>query len=67
MGDLSVFREETRAWLIENCPEGAKGPGVVHSGSTKVRLNRTLSYGWNEWPNGGGRFQRGQRNTAVVV
>ena len=36
MGDLSVFREETRAWLIETCPEGAKGPGVVHSGSTKV-------------------------------
>jgi alkylation response protein AidB-like acyl-CoA dehydrogenase len=35
MVDLSVFREEARAWLIENCPEGAKGPGVVHSGSTK--------------------------------
>lgn len=66
MGDLSVFREETRAWLIENCPEGAKGPGVVHSGSTKVTfepdtqlwMERMAERGWTvpAWPKeyGGG-------------
>jgi alkylation response protein AidB-like acyl-CoA dehydrogenase len=66
MGDLSVFRKETRAWLIENCPEGAKGPGVVHSGSTKVTfepdiqlwMERMAERGWTvpAWPKeyGGG-------------
>ncbi|MGV0034320.1 MAG: acyl-CoA dehydrogenase family protein [Candidatus Azotimanducaceae bacterium WSBS_2022_MAG_OTU7] len=66
MGDLSAFREETRNWLIENCPEGAKGPGVVHSGSTKVTfppdvqlwMERMAEQGWTvpAWPKeyGGG-------------
>ena len=66
MGDLSVFREETRSWLIGNCPEGAKGPGVVHSGSTKVTfkpdiqlwMERMAERGWTvpAWPKeyGGG-------------
>jgi alkylation response protein AidB-like acyl-CoA dehydrogenase len=66
MSDLSVFREETRAWLIENCPEGVKGPGAVHSGSTKVSfepdiqlwMERMAERGWTvpAWPKeyGGG-------------
>lgn len=66
MSDLSAFRQETRAWLIENCPEGAKGPGVVHSGSTKVTfkpdiqlwMERMAERGWTvpSWPKeyGGG-------------
>ena len=66
MGDLSAFREETRAWLVENCPEGAKGPGVVHTGSTKVTfptdvqlwMERMAERGWTvpAWPKeyGGG-------------
>ncbi len=66
MGDLSAFREETRNWLIENCPEGAKGSGVVHSGSTKVTfppdvqlwMERMAERGWTvpAWPKeyGGG-------------
>ena len=33
---LVQFRSETRAWLAANCPVGARGPGEVHSGSTKV-------------------------------
>lgn len=36
MSDLTAFREEAKRWLAENCPEGAKGPGVVHTGSTKM-------------------------------
>ena len=66
MGDLSAFREETRAWLSENCPEGAKGGGVVHSGSRKVTfapdvqlwMERMAERGWTvpTWPKeyGGG-------------
>ena len=36
MSELAEFREETRAWLNENCPDGAKGPGEIHTGSTKI-------------------------------
>ena len=66
MGDLAAFRKETRAWLEENCPEGAKGEGVIHSGSTKVKfpadvqlwMERMAERGWTvpAWPTeyGGG-------------
>ena len=33
---LTQFRSETRAWLATNCPAGSRGPGEIHSGSTKV-------------------------------
>lgn len=36
MSELEAFRQDTRAWLDENCPEGARGPGEVHTGSTKL-------------------------------
>ena len=32
------FRQETRAWLAENCPEGARGPGQIPWGSSKIAL-----------------------------
>jgi alkylation response protein AidB-like acyl-CoA dehydrogenase len=35
MSELDNFREDTRAWLSEYCPEGARGPGEVHTGSTR--------------------------------
>jgi alkylation response protein AidB-like acyl-CoA dehydrogenase len=66
MSDLSTFREETRAWLEENCPAGARGPGEVHTGSTKVTvqpdtqlwMERMAERGWTvpTWPKnyGGG-------------
>ena len=34
------FRQETRAWLAENCPEGARGPGQIPWGSSKIALQR---------------------------
>ena len=40
MNDLDDFREETRAWLEDNCPAGARGPGQIPWGSTKVPLER---------------------------
>ena len=60
MADLTQFRQETRNWLETNCPDGAKGPGPVHSGSTKMAfaddlnlwLERAAEKGWTvpAWP-----------------
>lgn len=67
MVEIEEFRAETCAWLEENCPKGAIGPGQVPSGSTKVKienpdtqlwLDRMAEKGWTApaWPTeyGGG-------------
>ena len=67
MSDLKNFRETTRAWLEEHCPPGARGPGEVSNGSTKIViedadtrlwLERMVEKGWTvpSWPKayGGG-------------
>jgi len=36
--ELAEFRRDTRAWLAENCPPGARGPGPVSNGSTKIKI-----------------------------
>jgi alkylation response protein AidB-like acyl-CoA dehydrogenase len=67
MSDLDEFRAESRAWLEENCPPGARGPGPVSNGSTKIKitdkdtilwLERMVEKGWTvpSWPTeyGGG-------------
>ncbi len=67
MTDLATFREEARAWLEENCPPGARGPGEVSNGSTKIEIKdpdtrlwieRMVEKGWAvpSWPKeyGGG-------------
>ena len=64
---IDEFREETRAWLEENCPPGARGPGEVYNGSTKIKIHdpdtrlwvdRMVEKGWTvpNWPKeyGGG-------------
>ena len=38
MSALDDFRSETRAWLAENCPRGARGEGQVPTGSTKITI-----------------------------
>ncbi len=65
--ELDDFRADTRAWLQENCPPGARGPGPVPNGSTKIQitdsdtvlwLERMVERGWTvpNWPKeyGGG-------------
>lgn len=58
---LDTFRQETRAWLEQNCPAGARGPGEVSNGSTKIKisdpdtrlwLERMTEKGWTvpNWP-----------------
>ena len=64
---IDEFREETRAWLEENCPPGARGSGEVYNGSTKIKIHdpdtrlwvdRMVEKGWTvpNWPKeyGGG-------------
>ncbi len=68
---LEAFRKEVRAWLEENCPPGARGPGQILTGSTKVKienpdskiwLDRMAERGWTapQWPReyGGGGLSR---------
>ena len=67
MTELDSFREYTRAWLVDNCPAGARGPGEIPNGSTKIEiqdsdtrlwLDRMIKKGWAvpAWPKeyGGG-------------
>ena len=73
MSELESFREETRAWLEENCPPGARGPGEVSNGSTKIViqdpdtrlwLERMVERGWTvpSWPReyGGGGLSKSE-------
>jgi len=64
---LETFRLETRNWLADNCPPGARGPGEISNGSTKIDIKdsdtrvwieRMVEKGWTvpSWPKayGGG-------------
>ena len=42
MSELQAFREEVRGWLGEHCPEGARGEGDIHLGTTKKTYDRDL-------------------------
>jgi len=57
---IESFRRETRQWLAEHCPAGARGPGQIPWGSTRVTLDddarlwleRMAGKGWTvpTWP-----------------
>ncbi|MCY4213480.1 MAG: hypothetical protein OXF68_07635 [Gammaproteobacteria bacterium] len=46
MAELDEFRAETRAWLDDNCPMGARGPGPIPNGSTKIRIRDRDTRTW---------------------
>jgi len=64
--ELEEFRAEVAAWLEDNCPPGARGPGQIAVGSSKIELEpdvalwleRMAERGWTvpTWPKeyGGG-------------
>jgi alkylation response protein AidB-like acyl-CoA dehydrogenase len=72
MSELSEFRDQTRAWLETNCPAGARGPGQIPWGSSKIPLERDVHLwlermaerGWTvpTWPTeyGGAELSRDQ-------
>ena len=47
-GRLEDFRAEARAWLAANCPPGARGPGPIPNGSTKIRIRDKDTLAWLE-------------------
>ncbi len=67
---MTDFRKETRAWLEENCPPGARGEGQIPIGSTSIELesdvrlwlDRMAEKGWTvpTWPKeyGGAELDR---------
>lgn len=77
MSDLENFRAETRAWLEENCPEGARGAGYVPLGSTKIEmepdtklwLERMANKGWTvpTWPKEYGGAAIGRDEYKVLI
>jgi alkylation response protein AidB-like acyl-CoA dehydrogenase len=77
MSELSEFRAETRAWLESNCPAGARGPGQIPWGSSKIPLKsdvrlwleRMAERGWTvpTWPKeyGGAELTRDQYTVLI--
>lgn len=77
MSELDDFRRETRAWLERNCPMGARGPGQIAWGSSKVVLTpdvhlwleRMAERGWTvpTWPEayGGADLDRDQYTVLI--
>ncbi len=77
MDDLHTFRSDTRAWLEENCPPGARGPGQVAWGSRRIELEpdvalwleRMADRGWTvpTWPKAYGGAELSRAQYAVLV
>ncbi len=75
--DLQEFRRQTRAWLEENCPPGARGDGPVPLGSSKVEmdpdvrlwLERMAEKGWTvpTWPKQYGGAELSREEYRVLV
>jgi len=78
MADIDDFRAETRTWLDENCPAGARGPGPISTGATTIAidhedtelwLDRMIEKGWTApvWPKeyGGGGLDTDQYMTLI--
>lgn len=36
--EMNEFRAEARAWIDSHCPDGARGPGQIANGSSKIQL-----------------------------
>ena len=78
MNSIEEFRNETRAWLEDNCPSGARQPGQIPTGSTKINiqdtdtrtwLDRMIEKGWTTptWPKeyGGGGLSNTEYMTLI--
>ena len=78
MADIDDFRTETRAWLEDNCPTGARGPGPISTGATSIAINhedtqlwldRMIEKGWTApvWPTeyGGGGLSTNEYMTLI--
>lgn len=78
MSHIDEFRAETRAWLEENCPPGARGSGQTPFGSSKIELasdvrlwlERMAERGWTvpTWPKtyGGAELERDEYSVLIA-
>ena len=62
MSELQAFREEVRGWLGEHCPEGARGEGDIHLGTTKKAYHRDVDAWLDIMAERAGRYRCGLRN-----
>lgn len=77
MTQLDEFRADTRAWLQENCPPGARGPGTIPIGSGKIELDtdtrlwleRMAERGWTvpTWPKEYGGAELGREEYQILI
>ena len=77
MSNLEEFRQQTRAWLQENCPPGARGGGYVPIGSktielepdTKLWLERMAEKGWTvpTWPKQYGGAELSREEYPIII
>ena len=70
MTEIEEFRETTRAWLEENCPEGARGKGQIANGSSKIELQPDVRL-WLDrtaptWPMEYGGAELGPTETHIL-
>lgn len=77
MNQIQAFRASTRAWLESNCPPGARGPGQIPWGSSKIELEpdvrlwlqRMAERGWTvpTWPReyGGAELSRDEYTVLI--
>lgn len=77
MADIDEFRAETRAWLADNCPAGARGPGPMSIGSSLIEmpadvqlwLERMAAQGWTvpTWPREYGGAELDKEQYKVLI
>ena len=77
MTKLDEFRAATRAWLEENCPPGARGPGTIPIGSTTIELDtdtrlwleRMAERGWTvpTWPKAYGGAELDREEYQILI
>lgn len=77
MSDLDRFRAETREWLATNCPPGARGPGPIPFGSSKITLDadtrlwldRMADRGWTvpTWPRAYGGAELSNAEYRILI
>ena len=77
MTHLKEFRAETQDWLKTNCPKGARGPGQIAWGSSKIKLSddvliwleRMADRGWTvpTWPKEYGGAELTREEYVILV
>lgn len=77
MSEAGEFRDATRAWLEDQCPPGARGPGQIAWGSSKIDLEpdtrlwleRMAERGWTvpTWPKQYGGAELSREHYTILI